>query len=154
MFNVACPVFNWFPHGMRNASELRARRGRYSAGLPLQVDSGAGHGWSGNRQERVPGLAFAASCPVAASCPAQAEQPPVPPDFAEFLTESTRSREDWYIDARSCHRRVADQLMAEYADSWDVCEDEYALSHVVTHLIAARAHSPVAGTCSAIRGSA
>nr|WP_042193417.1 hypothetical protein [Kibdelosporangium sp. MJ126-NF4]CEL20765.1 hypothetical protein [Kibdelosporangium sp. MJ126-NF4]CTQ89678.1 hypothetical protein [Kibdelosporangium sp. MJ126-NF4] len=57
--------------------------------------------------------------------------------FAEFLTDSGRWREDWYVDAKPFHRRVADRLLAEYGDSWAVCEDEYALSHVVTHLVAA-----------------
>ncbi|ONI74770.1 hypothetical protein ALI144C_38865 [Actinosynnema sp. ALI-1.44] len=57
--------------------------------------------------------------------------------FAEFLTDRDRWREDWYVDAQPFHRRVADQLLAEYGDSWAVCEDEYALGHVVTHLVAA-----------------
>jgi hypothetical protein len=58
---------------------------------------------------------------------------------AEFLTSSgpARSDDDWYVDAAENHYEVATRLIDRYTGTWHTCEDEYALSHTATHLVAA-----------------
>ncbi|HEV7979967.1 hypothetical protein [Amycolatopsis sp.] len=59
--------------------------------------------------------------------------------LAEFLTSADESRvlDDWHVEADESHYEVAALLIVEHGGSWENCEDEYALAHVVTHLVAA-----------------
>ena len=58
--------------------------------------------------------------------------------MAEFLTSADEDRilDDWHVEADESHLAVAQRLLAEHGDSWETCEDAYALNHTATHLVA------------------
>jgi hypothetical protein len=58
--------------------------------------------------------------------------------MAEFLTSADERRvmDDWHVEADENHYEVAALVIVEHGGSWEDCEDEYALAHVVTHLVA------------------
>ncbi|MET0133788.1 MAG: hypothetical protein ABW215_09365, partial [Kibdelosporangium sp.] len=62
---------------------------------------------------------------------------------AEFLTDPRRSRDDWFVDAEKSHQQIADRLIREHSGAWSAGEDEYALTHTVTHLVAAGSAEPL-----------
>jgi tetratricopeptide (TPR) repeat protein len=57
--------------------------------------------------------------------------------LAELLVDTRRTRDDWHVDASQNHQRIAAELIAEHGGSWPACEDDYALGHTATHLVAA-----------------
>ncbi|MBP2326616.1 tetratricopeptide (TPR) repeat protein [Kibdelosporangium banguiense] len=68
---------------------------------------------------------------------------------AEFLADPRRNRDDWFVDAEESHQRIAERLIDEHGAAWSACEDEYALTHTVTHLVAAGSTGPLTGLLSA-----
>jgi tetratricopeptide (TPR) repeat protein len=58
--------------------------------------------------------------------------------MAEFLTSADEDRilDDWHVEADESHLAVAQRLLAEHGDSWEICDDAYALNHTASHLVA------------------
>lgn len=56
--------------------------------------------------------------------------------LAEFLTQATE--DDWHVVSDENHYEVARRLIAaQHGESWETCEDEYAMANTVVHLVAA-----------------
>ena len=54
--------------------------------------------------------------------------------LAEFLTNHSWS--DWHVDAAESHYDVALRMIGQYGQSWETCEDGYALANTAIHLVA------------------